>query len=560
MKNDVLLPHGVRNYLEKHKLDDAISTALEGVLRNQPEDPLGYIAEEMSHRSFASPGFSRIEFNGTSPDVNDLIFDIYMSVRGVPARMNSMNLGPCLLKVAVPSSGSEDGEGGAAAAEEAARLKQAKDAAAGDLAAQARRQRARERLIRFVEKNFNEGFAESSVDDFLYFQDRCASLIKGVPLPEGMAPVSPMELSSVLLEALLVSCCRALDTTVLDFLRRVFVHAQLPNLLAPPLRSVADLPLWRERWPKLALPALTAAQCLAPAAAKGAAPTELFRPASLCFALAIGPFAQALGAEPTAAGQPPKGWVASSSGALEPISAEAVKLAQAEKAPSLAVMVKHVRKAAETVIGADGVAQETNGVLIAAASEAWVVDEETGEGAYEIELGKKLSLEQLVDLYEEAAEDGWLRMILDPFRHEDASVGCELLKARKPELRLVQDFGQGGPPGVKGEMYSCPLKLEGSMPATIRSYVDAAPIWHEADGCARCLLLCRGAESALPTALDVACTIAEVEVLLVDGELSEATVVAASARADEVLRTLAPTPPPGEEGDSAVAAGAAAAA
>merc|ERR1719401_2360360 len=92
--------------------------------------------------------------------------------------------------------------------------------------------------------------------------------------------------------------------------------------------------------------------------------------------------------------------------------------------------VQLTKRAAEAAVGADRLA-EACGVLLAAAEEAWLPQ----ECVYEFEVGKKLTLEQLVDLYSELAEEGWIRTIVQPFRQEDAHAGCELLRARRPELR-----------------------------------------------------------------------------------------------------------------------------
>merc|ERR1740138_876567 len=99
------------------------------------------------------------------------------------------------------------------------------------------------------------------------------------------------------------------------------------------------------------------------------------------------------------------------------------------------------QKAAETAAG--GRVEETSGVLLACGDEAWVEE----EGVYEVELGKKLSLEELVDFYDEligATEGDWLQAIVQPFRLEDAAAGCEMLHARRPKVRLLLDFGAAG--------------------------------------------------------------------------------------------------------------------
>lgn len=499
VKNDVLLPHGVRNYLEKHKLDGAIATALEGVLRKMPVDPLGYIAEDLSHRSVASPSWHRIEHDGAC-DTTDMVFDIYVAVRGVPARMNKMNLGPSLL---------QDQAAGEAEPAVPAR----------DLAAQARRQRKRERLIGHLERRFEELFGGVSIDEYLGLQQRCLVFLSEVPYIA--------EVFTRLFEALLISCVWSLDTTKLEFLRRCFVQAEVPHLLAPPLRSDADLPAWRERWPRLALPVL-----LKKDGDKGALPAEMFRPASLAFAVAMSPFVQDAASETPYF--PPFGWLSSAANAATLIGAEALKLMMAEKAPSLAALTRHARKASDNVIGAGCVSQETFGVMMAAAEEAWNHE----EGVYELEAGRKLTLEQLVDVYAEAAEGDWLRMILQPFRAEDASVGCELLKGRVPALRLVQDLVDEESPAVKGEAYSRSLQMTGSLPEVLRQYSKAADRWREADGCARCLLVGKDNEYLLPEALDVAMTLAEVEVVFVERGLDEAQTAAATAHADDLLRAL----------------------
>merc|ERR1712048_839197 len=109
----------------------------------------------------------------------------------------------------------------------------------------------------------------------------------------------------------------------------------------------------------------------------------------------------------------------------------------------------------ETAMGGGGDA-DASLVLWASADEAWAEE----EGVYEIETGKKLSLEQLVDFYVDLAADGLLRMIVQPFRQEDLVEGCALLREKKPDLRLVFDFNQKDvPPVVDGSGYSCALHV-----------------------------------------------------------------------------------------------------
>lgn len=91
MKNEVLLPENVRQYLEDHKLQEAVTSALNGLLKTLPSDPYGVLAEEFAKRAVSPPQF--VGFCRQDPWQDDqLKFFIVVSVRGFPVRVHSMSL------------------------------------------------------------------------------------------------------------------------------------------------------------------------------------------------------------------------------------------------------------------------------------------------------------------------------------------------------------------------------------------------------------------------------------------------------------------------------------
>lgn len=287
----------------------------------------------------------------------------------------------------------------------------------------------------------------------------------------------------------------------------------------------------------------------------------MLKPDGLRILVSFSPFAMMPvledGSEPSSC--PPVGWLQAAVEGLRATGAAMVKTHQADKALAALVVnnvayahpegllktVQLVKECAETVAG-EANAEELSGVLWACAEEAWLEE----EALYELEAEKKVSLEELVDLYAELLEDAtgvgsWLRMIVRPFRPEDMSIGCELLHARQPALRLVADYGDEHlPRAMKGAAYGCAWHLAGSSAAALSQYAERNVTWKEAGGCAKCAVLGTTAALQLPSAMDVVLACREAEVLCLEPEVDDAAVARISARTDEVLhRLLCPDEP-----------------
>jgi len=265
---------------------------------------------------------------------------------------------------------------------------------------------------------------------------------------------------------------------------------------------------------------------------------------------ASGSAAAAIGdAIPEAVDCPPLGWVTSAVGVLRGAGAEALKILQGDKASAALAadgvpyghpggLAKTLELTAEAFkrAGGDAAAAESSGVLFAAAEEAWIEE----EGVYEIETGKKLTLEQLVDFYAEITESGWLRMIVQPFREVDLSAGCDLLREKCPEVRLVTqpaqdaaDDARSAPSGAAA--YGQALRLEGSLPEVLQRYAGTEPLWREAGGCAVCALLDAQAAKSTPMILDLVIALPGTEVVCISPEVEAEDLARISASVDQTM-------------------------
>jgi len=524
----VLLPDEVRKYIRDHGIDVAITSVLNGVIKDMPADPMERIVCEVARHSAAPPSFLALKRDPSSPPT-DLKFDLFVAARGQRVRLHLLALGSCLVPVKDGASRSASKEAEPDPAEVALqRLRKI-----GEVT----------RLQSFVEDFFAQAFGQSFVDDFLGFRSRCAGLADA-PCPGGFT-FEVGRATATLTEELLVAATLATSTTRLEYLQQQL--SKRGARCSPALSGPSDFATWRARWPRIAMPVF-----------HGGGPSVLRPPALRCCA-ALSPFALGSAAEASpaafrelAVNCPAMGWVASAGAALQRAAGEAVKILQADKASAaLAVdgiayghaggLLKTLELTQEAVKRAAGEAavHESCGVLLAAAEQAWV----EGEDVYELETGKKLALEQLVDFYSVLAESGWLRMIVRPFREVDMSAGCELLRARRPELWLVADpeeddaNARSAPEGAAG--YSRGLHLSGSAAEAIDRYAELEPRWREAGGCAVCAFLDTEAASTLPSALDVAASFGQTEVLLLGPGITAAQLATLAARADEApLRAL----------------------
>jgi hypothetical protein len=204
--------------------------------------------------------------------------------------------------------------------------------------------------------------------------------------------------------------------------------------------------------------------------------------------------------------------------------------------------VKMTKSAALAALGPAAAEREaeTAGVLIVAAEEAWIEE----EGVYELETGKKLSLEGLVDLYAQLTEDAWIKMLVRPFRPNDMSAGCELLRAQRPDVCLVADSPEGEPPpnpppiplkGMPGEPYGCAQSFHGSAALAVSNHMEVAPAWRGGDGCGRLVHVTAETVCAVGSAFDVIMACPDVQVVCLTPGVTEENFEVASSHMDELL-------------------------
>eukprot|EP00933_Yihiella_yeosuensis_P074662 TRINITY_DN83650_c0_g1_i1.p1 TRINITY_DN83650_c0_g1~~TRINITY_DN83650_c0_g1_i1.p1 ORF type:complete len:570 (+),score=117.45 TRINITY_DN83650_c0_g1_i1:95-1711(+) len=525
IKKETLLPDAVRDYTKNHDLENVITTALNNVIQKMPEDPYAFLAEELSKSSNSAPRLESLEPDSTVPR-RELRFDVVVATRGVRVRIHSLSLGTALF----PTPEAADGE-------------EAEDEP-DEVKAQEW-----EKLIAWIQDFFTNSFGNSVVDEYLAFHERCEG-ISSAPLP-GKADVDVSRVTVSLTNELLTAGASAMDMTPMDFMQRLLSRNGCGDWISPPLREPQDLGLWRKRWPRIALPVLF-----------GGGPSVLKVPTFRCCA-ALTPFGMLEPPTPPEEEDeqansapvddlPPFGWLYSLVQAIKASQGEAVKALQADKATaamvvegipygpgSLAQIVQMTQKAIEASLGAvSGNPAEASGVLIMNADEAWLEEEEV----YEVETGKHLSLEELVDLYAELTEDGWVKTLVQPFRQEDAETGCELLHDRRPDLHVVQDFGvdqdQEADEIPEEITCSCLWRVPSTLPLILRQYVQQVPQWHEGTlGFGHCAML--DAEAAnLPLALDALLAGSMTHVILPAEDVSDAAYQKLSDHADEVLHRI----------------------
>lgn len=546
MINDVLLPDDVRGYIMQHSIDKTMVTILNDVVKAMPKDPLEQIVCDLAKLSTSPPTFVAFERDLVAPPA-ELRFHVLVAVRGVKVRLHSLSAG-CLIvsdkpepketpppaaEVPAPKKGAKASPTPPPMAEpEPVEELDSKEAKARRL----RQLRQEEELLQFLEAFLARTLVDVYVDDFLSnFAASCKGLAEA-PCPEG-CELDVATATAAIIDDLTKSASGALHMTQLGYLQGQLRRAGAP--VSPPLRGCSFVD-WRSRWPSLAVPIF-----------HGGGPSAL-RPASLRCCVALRPFAASGSAaelagsfvgEEAAGACPPLGWVSSNMQSLRTMPGEALKMLQADKATAAlaadGIAYGHPAGLAKTLdmtqeaMKKAGIecADEASGVLFAHAEEAWLAE----EGVYELEAGKKLTLDQLVDLFADIAESGWLRMIVNPFRLEDISSGCELLRAKRPELRLVVDWGEVEPPreAPQGAAYSCLLHFADTLPETIEHYVALAPSWAEAAGCGVCAVL--DGKVALSSAIDVAMAFSATEVVLVPPGIADEDIKNISMRADETL-------------------------
>ncbi|CAE7337786.1 unnamed protein product, partial [Symbiodinium pilosum] len=357
-----------------------------------PEDPYARLAEELSKSSISAPRFVALRPDSSVPR-KMLQFYVVVATRGVNVRIHKLSLGHLLL----PNRPEATSQG-----------------------------RDEEKMVASVQDFFSGSLQDVYVDDFLSLHEKCSGLASCLGSSDESLELS---LTASLSNQLLDAGAAAMNLGSFEFLQHA-LSKWAPEFVSPPLRTLDDLSNWHSRWPHFAVPIL-----------QGGGPSVL-PTASLRFCVALSPMALAVD------GQLPFGWFAALCEVLKAAKTEAVKSLQADKATAalivegiahalpggIAPSLQLARKALES---AASDSQKGHGLLIVNADQAWREE----EGVYEVETGKQKSLEELVEFYAELAEDGWLTALVNPFREADTQLGAEMLRARRPHLKVVQDYG-----------------------------------------------------------------------------------------------------------------------
>jgi len=526
VRNDVLLPDAVRVYVKEHKLESIVTKSLNRIIQEMPEDPYAGLAQLLSQSSTSAPRLAALRPDATVPR-EKLCFDIVVATRGVRVRIYSLNLEDSLKAIPEPKDGEE-------AADEAPPAETDSKKKVQEL----------EKLISFLQDFFVKAFGDTYVDDYLSFHERCAGL-SAAPLPGGVA-VDIRRATVSMTNQLLDASLNSLKLTPLAFLQRALSQSGC-ELVSPPLRDPRDYTLWRSRWPQFSMPIF-----------HGGGPSILRAASFRCgavfspFVVAPAPIPSATAEEETKSDKPEPGWISAVVENLRNAQAEAVKSLQADKATASMVVdglayappggllqtVQMAEKAAEAaLLAVGGNIQASSGLLFAYAEEAWMEEEQV----YEVETGKQISLEELVELYAEAAESGWLGTIVNPFRKADVQAGCELLKARKPELKLIQDFGAEAKPEEPDEnsAFGCMWHLPETLPLILKQYAETAPIWQEkAHGFGGCTVLTSAIVTTLPAIMEALMACSEVQTICISHDMSAEVVQQLSERNDAMLQRI----------------------
>jgi len=505
LANEELLPSGVKSYLTKHNVHNVVVSAMNQVLKDMPEDPFGHLAATLAKHASSCPRFIALQ---SSIPRSELLFDVVVNVQGVRLRLHTVSLKNTIVdcRRCDGDTTAETGEVVVAGAEWLKEL---------------------DSIIAFVEKSFSAEFASVSVKDLLSLDQRCARMVERTP--EGTWAFDLAPAVSTITDSLFEASIRALNMTSLEFIRATLVDAGLAAFTSPPIHAQSDLE--RLRWPHMALPVI-----------HGGGPSAV-RPASLRCCVAFTHVSQPAKLSEVGAGVPPVGWVPASWKALRQMPLEMAKLLQSEKGlgslvvegvphchpEGLAHSMRLARKAGEVVANQVGQPGATSGVLLAAADEAWV----ESAGVYEFETGKPLSLKQLVELYTEMSEDGWLRTIVQPFRLLDAATGCELLRANRPELHLAMDCVTASP--GEGGASDCFLRLGGTVPSTLRQVVEQIPRWRGVGGFGRCLLLDGSGAPVLPQTVLIALALQEADTICFAPHVDDEDILRMGTQVDEVM-------------------------
>jgi hypothetical protein len=530
MKNEVLLPEQVQQYLEEHKLQEAVTSALNGLLKTLPSDPYGVLAEEFAKRAVSPPQF--VGFRRQDPWQDDqLKFFIVVSIRGFPVRVHSMALSSELFGMPEPPQEGADQTEGDPQVEDAGSVQ----SKIGD----------------FILEFGQAALEGQSVDAFLTLHERCNQLSEfeyGCDLPAVTAMLS---------DHLLQASANSMNKSPLGFLQYLLtlrippppssnpdgtmlslreIHEQVRA--SPPLRAPEDFEVWHMRWPRFTFPIYY-----------GGGPSSCTAQKLRC-CVALSPFvavpeqeaAPAVKLEGVPEQCPGLGFFRSVTTVAQRVNEEAGKLYQADKALAALVVdginYAHTNGLKETVGSMHKAVQaavanpeEAYGVLIAGADEAWVAE----ELVYELENGKKLNLEELVDFYADLCEDGWIKTIVQPFRLDDFSEGSVLLRSKCPDVHIAADFASTDPPTSlpKGDMYGYAPSFAGlSAPAALRQYVDRVKGWPQDSMQCVCLPATAG---ECPSLVEVALACSDTKQIVIPKEVAEEGLLKINERLDDML-------------------------
>jgi len=130
VRNDVLLPDGVRQYILDHKLEKVVTDALNHVIQVMPGDPYACLAETLSKSCGAAPRLLALNLDASVPR-SDLQFDVVVATRGVRIRIGTIVLAGALSTPVADEAA--EGEDEAEAVDKAAQKAKARDFESKDL-------------------------------------------------------------------------------------------------------------------------------------------------------------------------------------------------------------------------------------------------------------------------------------------------------------------------------------------------------------------------------------------------------------------------------------------
>ncbi|CAK8997531.1 unnamed protein product [Durusdinium trenchii] len=206
IRNDVLLPDAVKDYIIEHKLEKVVTTALNRVILQMPEDPYARLAEELSKSSFSVPRFAHLRPDASRAR-NRLTFHVVVASHGVNIRIHSITMGEAI----TVEEGTE------------------------------------ERWLAFLQDFFQKSFGNLHVDEYISLEEHIGDLT-GAP-----GPLEAPKVGLSLCNQLLLAAAASTNLDVLAFLQHCLIKVGCEQV-SPPLRKPEDVSAWRHRWPSFAVP------------------------------------------------------------------------------------------------------------------------------------------------------------------------------------------------------------------------------------------------------------------------------------------------------------------